>query len=220
MTIKTLPYPFIFVPLALALTASFLYAIDQQPVVIGYIDDSRFHPLVIATADTISKADSAKLELKGQLRNAFEDTPQTFSVKKQQDYTDPYDDKDTPRRFALTDKKFSSVNTFFTLQPTAFPSQSPDAYKEIARKFYAFFSGHKWGRHFFTDKKLLEKPLEEIAEKTNLRIHVVTDLNHNSSPELWVTYKLMHGEIGRMVYEQVGDGSNWEEIANHCYECD
>jgi len=210
----------IFLLLAATLHAAFLYANEQQPAIIGYIDDSRSHPLVVVTSEAISRADSAKLVLKGRLHNAFEDTPQTFSVEKQQDYIDPYDDKDTPRRFGLIDKKFSSVSVFFTLQPAAFPSQPPVVNQEIVRSFYVFFSGHKWGQHFFAVKKLFDKPIEEIAKKTNIRVHVVTDLNHNSRPELWISYKLMHGEIGRMVYEQASDGRGWEEVANHCYACD
>jgi hypothetical protein len=209
-----------FLLLAATLHAAFLYANEQQPAIIGYIDDSRFHPLVVVTSEAISIADSAKLVLKGRLRNAFKDTLQTFSVEKQQDYIDPYDRKDTPRRFGLIDKKFSSVSVFFTLQPTAFPSQSPVVNQEIVRSFYVFFSGDKWGQHYFTVKKLLDKPIEEIAKKTNLSVHVVTDLNHNSRPELWISYKLTHGEIGRMVYEQASDGRSWEEVANHCYACD
>jgi hypothetical protein len=162
------------------------------------------------TSGTISRADSAKLDLKGQLRNAFRDKSPTFSIQMQEDYVDPYDDSETPRRFGLVNKKVSSVSDFYTLQPFIFPSQSPNVNKEIVGNFYSFLSR----------EKLLDKPLEEIAKKTNVRIHVITDLNHNSRPELWITYELMYGEIGRIVYEQASDGSNWEMIANHCYVCE
>jgi hypothetical protein len=209
----------IFLLLATALHAALLSANEQQPETIGYIDDSRFHPLVVATSGTISRADSAKMELKGKLRNAFRVAPETYFIQKVEDYVDAHGE-DTPGRFGVINKKTSSIRDFYTLHPSGYPSQSPDVNKEIIRNFYTFFSHHKWGQHFFEGKKLLDKPIEEIAKKTNLRVHVVTDLNHNSRPELWISYKLMYGEIGRMVYEQAGDGSNWGEIANHCYLCD
>ncbi len=209
----------IFLLLAALLHAALLSANEQQLAIIGYIDDSRFHPLVVITSETLSRADSAKLELKGKLRNAFRVLPETYLIQKQEDYLDAHGE-DTPGRFGVINEKKSSIRDFYTLQQSVYPSQSPDVNKEIIRNFYVFFSRHKWGQHFFEGKKLLDKPVEEIAKKTNLRVHVVTDLNHNSRPELWISYKLMYGEIGRMLYEQAGDGSNWDEIANHCYLCD
>jgi len=210
----------LFLLVACTLDTGFLFTNEQQAGIIGYIQNSRFHPLVVVTSETISRADSAKLDLKGQLRNAFRHKSETFSIQKQEDYVDPYVDSDTPRRFGLVNKKISSVSDFYTLQPSIFPSQSPNVNKEIVGNFYSFLSRDKWGQYFFKEKKLLDKPLEEIAKKTKVRIHVITDLNHNSRPELWITYELMYGEIGRMVYEQASDGSNWEMIANHCYVCE
>ena len=209
----------IFLLLASTLYATLLSANEQPAGIIGYIDDSRFHPLVVVTEETIRSVDSAKMELKGNLRNAFRITPESYSIQKQEDYVDPYG-KDTPGRFGVINKKASSLREFYALQPSVYPSQSPDVNKEVIRNFYVFFARHKWGQHFFENKDLLNKPVAEIAKKTNLRVRVVTDLNHNSRPELWITYKLMYGEIGRMVFEQASDGSNWSEIANHCYICD
>jgi len=196
-----------------------LVAENQQSGVIGYIDESRFHPLVVVTPQTITKADSTKMDLRGELRNAFQANSASFSIQKQSDYVDPHGE-DKPGRYAAINKKFSSIRDFFTLQHSPFPSQSPDLNKELVRSFYTFFSRDNWGSAFFQDKKVLKQPIEEIAKKTNLRIHAVTDLNNNSRQELWITYKLMHGEVGRIVYEQASEGSDWEELATHCYMCD
>src|SRR3989442_7145288 len=210
----------LFLLVACTLDTGFLFTNEQQAGIIGYIENSRFHPLVVVTSETISRADSAKLDLKGQLRNAFRHKSETFSIQKQEDYVDPYVDSDTPRRFGLVNKKISSVSDFYTLQPSIFPSQSPNVNKEIVGNFYSFFSHDKCGQYFFKALKLLDKQLDEIATKTKVPSNMITDLNHNSRPELWITYELMYGEIGRMVYEQASDGSNWEMIANHCYVCE
>lgn len=56
--------------------------------------------------------------------------------------------------------------------------------------------------------------------KMFLALGRATDPDHDGRKELWIDYRLMYGEIGRMVWEQSDSGEHWAEIANECFACD
>ena len=54
----------------------------------------------------------------------------------------------------------------------------------------------------------------------DVRILYATDLDRDGKQELWLTYRLPSGKLGRMVVEQRAAAGQWVEIASHCWACD
>jgi hypothetical protein len=84
--------------------------------------------------------------------------------------------------------------------------------------FYTFFSKDNWGKHFIS-KAQLSLPIEDIAMETGVNIHAITDIDGNNRYEVWVSYELMYGEIGVMVYQK-DESEEWKLVVNHCFMCD
>lgn len=191
---------------------------EGPSLIVGYIDDSRFHPLIAIDENEISKAVSNKLVLMGELFNTFEQHEQIIKLNKQTDYFDLYTRR--LERCGIVGFEYSMRNFFFTLNSIKKSSHLPRSQhlNEII-SWYIYFSKDSWGKNFIRPE-WLEKDVTAIADKSGVQIHYITDLNKNSNVELWITYELMYNKIGRMIYEKSKQLGQWIEIANHCFNCD
>ncbi len=90
--------------------------------------------------------------------------------------------------------------------------------EQIIFSFYQFFSEDWWGKHFIP-KKLLNQTIDEISKQSNVLVHYITDLDLDSKYELWISYKVLYGKSGNMIYEQTGK-TGWDSLSNHCFMCD
>jgi hypothetical protein len=182
--------------------------------VIGYVRDGKFHPLVTVDGKRIAEVQSRKLQMVGTIRNAFEPSPESLRVAGQEDYEDGFSNK--LGRFGKVQGK-AKDNQFY-LQGSSSPMRAKVPSKELKRSFYRHFSNDPWGRHF-AESGGSKKPVAALEKKRDVQVLYATDLNANGKPELWITYRLMYGEIGRMVWEQRGI-NEWVSLANHCFNCD
>ena len=91
------------------------------------------------------------------------------------------------------------------------------AFTCIESSFYRVFAQDRWGRQFF-DTSDLDGPLPEITAESKVRTHGVTDVDRDGRLEIWVTYRLVWGEVGAMGWEETGTG--WTRFAIHCFDCD
>lgn len=182
--------------------------------VIGYISDHNFHPLVVIENGSFSEAKSRNINLIGTLREAFEPQSASLSITAQKDYEDAYSDE--LGRFGVVRGKFRE-DAFYLLK-SSIPLHSAVPSKALARDFYEYFSVDPWGKHFAEGAGSME-PATFLEQDKSVRILYETDLDSDGKKELWMTYRLMYGEVGRMVWEQVGP-KKWQSIANHCFNCD
>lgn len=88
----------------------------------------------------------------------------------------------------------------------------------LAAAFYRFFRNDDWGRRF-TWPDSHQATVDVLARTWGVLLHAETDLDTDNRRELWMSYGLMYGETGAMVYELRDDGG-WESVANHCFKCD
>ncbi len=181
----------------------------------------RFIPLL--QLDTVkNELTSAKkngITKSSPISNAFKDSRDQFPIAKWEDYNDELNG-DSISLAKLAKKTNAERGAIFrTCANDCKPLAAKPLQDDQAKSFYKYFSNDNWGKHFVTSD-LLKKSTTEIANKSGVQIHYVTDLNKNKRPELWITFKLMHGEIGYAVYEADEKENNWVSLVNQCPGCD
>jgi len=193
-------------------------ASPAPPSVFGYVQEGQFHPLLVLAGAQFAKYD-AKTSLVGTLRNAFDPKGPELHVEKDLEFDDL--DADPPAKGRLGEVPGRSYRKlFFELSPGPVPRPAVAPSLEQKRSFLRFFAKKDdWGGQFAEGAK----PGGEVAkieQRGNVQILYATDLDGDGKTELWITYRLMYGEIGRMVWEQTDKNGEWVELANHCSSCD
>jgi len=186
--------------------------------VIGYVDSSQFHPLIVLDGKHINVANSVQLELTGKIMDAFEEKGHVAASEKQITELDAYTDEQV--RFGLIAPVVREKDRFYVLNSSPLNKAVILEKNHVIKSFYKHFSKDNWGRHFVENLDWLKLPLNQLYENSSVWTHYVTDLDDDGLLELWMTYKLMWGEVGRMVFEQSETGSSWIRISNHCFNCD
>ncbi|OIO59496.1 MAG: hypothetical protein COX57_03090 [Alphaproteobacteria bacterium CG_4_10_14_0_2_um_filter_63_37] len=182
----------------------------------GSIDHGQFHVLLSFDEDGFDTPPSTALNLTGTAYPLFASAPQIVELPQQRDSEDDFTDE--PVRMGLTGDEQSWDRAFFVLHddPQHWLGNAPS--ETDVRSFYRFFAHDRWGSNF-VPSSLLDAPLEELAPATNVTVLFATDVDHDGHNELWMTYRLMWGELGRMVWEADDNGA-WVNLANRCFNCD
>jgi len=169
---------------------------SPQPGVIGYVEDGRFHPLLVVQSAQFGPFEPLRMSLAGGvLRDAFSDEGAEFPIQAERQYTAPTGDT---AKYGVAPGR-SSRTEFFELNREAKPRPSSQPTLELERSF----------RRFLADD-------ERSGE---MRILYATDLDRDGKTELWIAYRLPSGESGRMVWEQRATAGAWVELADSCYRC-
>ena len=189
----------------------------QDEFTIGYIDNSLFHPMLKYIHGTLLKTEYDKFDIPKWVKKAFQKTDSKIKLSDPIKYSDIYTEE--PGFYGKTHSPVSENRGYFyaNIEKPLINLRFQERDKVI-HNFYEFFSNDNWGKHFIP-KSLLDESIDEIYQETGVIIHYVTDIDKDAQYELWISYKLTYGEIGRMVYEQAGD-SKWISISNHCFNCD
>lgn len=170
---------------------------SPQPGVIGYVEDGRFHPLLLVESAQFGPFDPMRMTLAGGvLRDAFAESGAEFPVQAEREYPDP---KGDTAKYGLTPGR-SYENLFFELNRGPKPRRANAPTPELEQSL----------RRFLADD-------ERAAE---LRVLYATDLDDDGKKELWVAYRLPSGRSGRMVWEQRAAAGAWVELADQCYRCE
>lgn len=206
----------IYIIIIIILASSESFA--QDNIVIGYITDSFFHPIIHVSEGVFSLPNSKKPTLPPWLKNAFIESDVEIQLSEPIKYADIYG-PDKPGYYGETsiitqaDRGSYFANLENPLKDLKFENR-----EKVILNFYQFLSQDSWGKHFIS-REILNLTVDQIAQKSEVKIHFVTDLDSDLLYELWISYKLMYGKIGNMVYEQTKD-SKWLSITNHCFNCD
>jgi hypothetical protein len=153
--------------------------------------------------------------LVGRELRALANAAHVMEILAETTYVDPYVEE-RPGKFGAVTALGPGVVVFAYLSPS--PEAVDFRSDTIAvRSFYRFFSRDRWGANFL-DEVSLDAPLQTIADSSNVRAYGLTDADRDGNPELWLTYQLMYGEIGAMVWERAPAG--WHMLAYHCFSCD
>lgn len=190
--------------------------LSNQKIIIGFVQENHFMPLTIIDNDSLYSAPLGT-KLEGKIIKIVSKEKEVHSIKSSGQYTDIYTDE--LHDFAVIDTSISSRDAFYVMSKKVFHFKLPDACMDLIHNFYTFFSKDDWGHHFI-GQELLKESTHDIAEKSGVMIHFITDLDSDNFMELWISYKLMYGEIGYMVYEQDLASNDWISIANCCVNCD
>jgi hypothetical protein len=181
--------------LALLLAGSTLPS-SPQPGVIGYVEEGRFHPLLVVESAQFGPFEPARMSLAGGvLRDAFGDDSAEFPIQAEREYADP---KGDTAKYGLAPGR-SYDGEFFELNRGAKPRPSSRPTPELEQSF----------RRFLADDE----------RSSTMRVLYATDLDGDGKQELWIAYRLPSGESGRMVWEQRAAAGAWVELADHCYRC-
>ncbi|MBY0383887.1 hypothetical protein K2X05_01900 [bacterium] len=210
----------LFIVLSLSFAIHFTVLAGTKNILIGYADGENFMPLLSVTAGSLKAVDAVPGVSFKKINEAFQPSQKSFQIKSWERAVD--DISGASFILGKLDQKLNapSRNTFYmACADHCAQLKVKNKTPEIMKSFYVYFSNDKWGKHFISPE-LSKKSLEEIALKSDIHIHYLTDLNENGLAELWFTYKLMHGEIGRMIYEQAGKSKDWKRLANRCVGCD
>lgn len=189
----------------------------QNEFTIGYIANSLFHPLINVSGGMLSAPKSNEPIVTTWVKNAFQTSGLKIPLSDPIKYTDVYTEEPGYYSKASLFIFGTRGNYYANLEKPLIDLRFRNREKVI-RGFYRFFSKDEWGRHFIP-KDLLNQSVNDISKQSGVVVHYVTDLDSDSMIELWISYKLMYGEIGNMVYEQTED-STWTSVSNHCYNCD
>lgn len=87
----------------------------------------------------------------------------------------------------------------------------------LMKSFFYYFSADDWGK-YFVKKEYLNYNSTKIEKLSGLSILYQSSLEGNNNHELWVKYKLIHGEFGMSVFQY--KNRNWSTVANVCINCD
>jgi hypothetical protein len=170
---------------------------SPQPGVIGYVEDGRFHPLVVLESAQFGPFDPMRMSLAGGvLRDAFSDGGAEFPIQAEREYTDP---KGDTAKYGLAPGR-SSEREFFELGRGPKPRRSSAPTPELEQSFCRF--------------------LADDERAGDMHILYATDLDGDDKEELWIAYRLPSGGSGRMVWEQRAAAGDWVELADSCYRCD
>lgn len=200
----------------LALAASTSQAGDT--VVIGYVQDSLFHPLLTVTNDTLAPAHSRSLDLKGTLADAFEPDGDTATVVEQTDYEDMYTDQ--LGRYGVIHSSVNENERYYILNHSCKCTAVVDADDFTIIGLMQMLAKDSWDHLFAKPNEWQSLPADSLEEKSLIQLQYTTDLDHDGHIEAWLIYKLMWDDWGRVVYEQNADNSGWTKLADHCLNCD
>lgn len=193
-------------------------ALQEESRIVGYVRSGHFHPLIVRDSVGITPANSSELNLLGRLVNAFESGGQSAALTRQEDYVDPF--TDVAGRFGLVEDSVPERGHFYYLNGSTGELLPTDGGNDPAAvSFYRFFASDQWGRRFI-EQEWLTLPAEEIARRSDVVVHFVTDLDRDGQQEVWITYRLKYGEVGALVYEETGVQDRWVLLVDHCYVCD
>ncbi len=208
--------------------------VREEPVIFGYLIGARFYPLLLLDARGFDSEHAARtrltdrnvqaltnpapvlqLALAGREARDLANPAHVMPLVAETTYVDPYVD-DRPGKFGAVAPLSPGLVVFAYLGPEIGPVdfRSDTA---VARSFYRSFSRDYWGRQFF-DNVSLDGPLQAVADSSKVRPYGMTDADGDGNPELWLTYQLMYGEIGAMVWENTPQG--WRMLGYHCFRCD
>jgi len=183
------------VPLLLLVAASAPVR-STQPGVIGYVEQGRFHPLLVVAAAQFGPFDARTMTLTGAVaRDAFADGGAEFPIQAEREYADPNGE---PAKYGLAPGR-SYAAAFFALSRGAKPLPSSAPTPELVQSFLRFLADD-----------------ERASEVSAL---YATDLDGDGKMELWSAYRRASGGTGRMVWEQRAQAGAWVELADRCYGC-
>jgi hypothetical protein len=170
-------------------------SVAAGPSVFGYVDHDRFHPLLIVESSQLGPYDARTTSLVGVVRNAFEAGGAEFPIQRDVEYTAPDGE---PARYGLVPGR-SEDGAFFELNRGAKPREAAVPSDELVRSFLRWFA--------------------DDERSGDVRVLFATDLDHDGKKELWLSFRLASGRLGRMVFEQRAAAGEWVELASHCYLC-
>jgi len=191
----------------------------QDGAIIGYIKDSLFHPLVCFADGRLTAApDTNKSMIPSWVKNVFHATDLRFNLSDPVKYINYYGVDTTGYYGKVAPSTPDESGNYYANLETPLKYLELQNREQIIFSFYQFFSEDKWGRHFIP-KKLLDQTIDEISKQSNVVVHYITDLDSDSKYELWISYKVLYGKSGNMIYEQTGK-TGWDSISNQCFMCD
>lgn len=168
----------------------------SHPGVIGYVEEGRFHPLLVVEAAQFRPFDARSTGLVGGvLRDAFADGGAEFLIQAERAYADRSGE---PAKYGVAPGR-SYESLFFELNRGAKPRPAAAPSPELAQSLLRF--------------------LADDERSADLRALYATDLDGDGRKELWVAYRLPDGRRGRMVWEQRSAPGAWVELADRCYDC-
>ena len=182
--------------------------------IMGYVGGGTFHPLVLFEGGQLVRVEVADLQLEELLAYRVNGDTTSIQLGQQERYVDRYTDENgifAHVAIAATGYPFFA----YTGAGAGVLVFRPDT--AATRSFYRVFAQDPWGRQFFGTSDL-DGPLPEITAESKVRTHGVTDVDRDGRLEIWVTYRLMWGEVGAMGWEETGTG--WTRFAIHCFDCD
>lgn len=200
----------------LMLFASYSIAEKKSVPVYGYVRDGNFHPILSVENNQFKVLAGSHSNIPKSIEPLFvRGSANALEISGSENYKDVLgvDKVGTLGKISSEEKPA----TLFYKDIDSASVKSSDNQSE-SMSFYTFFSQDKWGRHFIS-KAQLSLQLENIANETGIIIHAITDIDANGRSEVWVSYKLMYGEIGAMIYQQ-GEKEEWTLLVNHCFWCD
>ena len=180
--------------------------------VIGYIEHNYFFPIIEINNNKIETNISINDCLSFEALNSYK-KPFKFKVQYYTNLFDRYTDKYNLVAKVNTSKSFDKI--LFSNEPKIITKDIVLFQNDIIN-FYQYFKNDKWGRNFY--EKIKKPKTISDFEKTGIKIILITDINMDKNIELWITYRLMYGEIGRMIYEK--KDNNWKMILWRCHSCD
>jgi hypothetical protein len=196
------------------LLGTILAAFPSDPSMIGYVRDGAFHPLMAWDGGSLLTEHIVERPLGGRLGYVIDESRSDFVLDENVDYIDPYTEE--PGRFANVMGRPAGPVVFAHVggEPQEISLRADST---LAHSFYRAFAKDRWGSRLLRNADL-ETSLSEIALASNVITYGTTDLDADGHPEIWVTYQLMYGEIGAMLWEEGPQG--WARLVNHCYICD
>ena len=170
---------------------------SAQSHVIGYVDQGRFHPLLVVESAQLGPFDPHTMALAGGVaRDAFGDGSAAFPIQGERAYADANGE---PAKYGVAPGR-SYDGAFFELDRGAKPRRTTVPSAELVQSFLGFFA--------------------DDERAADLRILYATDLDGDGKAELWIRYRTPRGASGRMVWEQRAQPGAWVELAERCYGCD
>ena len=200
----------------LTLAASNLHAGDMS--VIGYVQDSLFHPLLTLTNDSLAPADSRSLDLKGKLVDAFRPDGDTATVVEQKDYEDMYTDQ--LGRYGVIHSSVDENERYYILNHACECTAVLEVDDATIIGLMQTLAKDSWHFVFAKPGQWRSLPTDSLEENSLIQLQYTTDIDRDGLVEAWLMYKLMWDDWGRVVYEQNADNSGWTKLADRCFNCD
>ncbi|WP_075187031.1 hypothetical protein [Teredinibacter haidensis] len=200
----------------LILFASYSITEKKSVPVYGYVRDGNFHPVLSVENNQFKVLAGSHSSIPKGIEPLFiRDSVNTLEISGSENYQDVLGEDKVGTLGKISSEE--KPDTFFYKSiDSAAVNSSNNQSKNMS--FYSFFSRNEWGRHFI-NKNQLSLSLENIAKESGVFIHAITDIDENGRNEVWVSYKLMYGEIGAMIYQEE-EKEEWKLLVNHCFWCD